>query len=451
MASLIKNKIGRWSLQFGSAKRRTIGLGRKSVTAAQSIKVHVEHLYASSLSGNAAPAATSAWLGTIDEKLKRQLARCGLIGPLAAPSTTEIGAFAEAYIAGRTDVKPRTILNLRRVKANLVEFFDVNRDLRTINKGEANDWVRHLRLKLGGPTVAGRVKKARQIFRDAIDRKLIDVNPFAGIKLPGQANAARNRYILASDVQKVIDACPDAEWRLIFAMARFAGLRMPSELFPLRWIDLDWSKNQMVIHSPKTEHHENRDKRTIPIFPAIKPYLLDCLALAEVGSADIIVRHRGENLRTQAERIIAKAGIKQWPRLFQNLRASCETDLATIHPIHVVCEWIGNTQLIAMKHYLKVTDEDFARAAKSAAVQCGLMIPTLAANVENAINNAVFANHIAPTGREHVEKTLGNLRDQEKALQETLQSVMDELPRARTGFIRLLQSAVAQASAGRAE
>jgi hypothetical protein len=33
--------------------------------------------------------------------------------------------------------------------------------------------------------------------------------------------------------------------------------------------------------------------------------------------------------------------------------------------MHVVCSWIGNTQAVAAEHYLQVTDEHFARAAKS--------------------------------------------------------------------------------------
>ena len=35
-----------------------------------------------------------------------------------------------------------------------------------------------------------------------------------------------------------------------------------------------------------------------------------------------------------------------------------------IQPIHVVCQWIGNSQAVATKRYLQVTDEHFAEAAK---------------------------------------------------------------------------------------
>ena len=35
--------------------------------------------------------------------------------------------------------------------------------------------------------------------------------------------------------------------------------------------------------------------------------------------------------------------------------------------LHVVCAWIGNSQTIAARHYLQVTDADFDQAAQPAA------------------------------------------------------------------------------------
>lgn len=88
---------------------------------------------------------------------------------------------------------------------------------------------------------------------------------------------------------------------------------------------------------------------------------------AEPGSEFVITRYRdtNANLRTQLMRIIRRAQLKPWPRLFQNLRSSRETELAERWPLHVVCAWIGNSQLVAAKHYLQVTEDHFAGATKS--------------------------------------------------------------------------------------
>jgi hypothetical protein len=87
--------------------------------------------------------------------------------------------------------------------------------------------------------------------------------------------------------------------------------------------------------------------------------------------SEVLTLRWADVLRTQLLRIIKRAGLAPWTKAFRNLRASRETELVASFPIHVVCAWIGNSQRIAVKHYLTVTEADFAqatgRAAESAA------------------------------------------------------------------------------------
>jgi integrase len=71
----------------------------------------------------------------------------------------------------------------------------------------------------------------------------------------------------------VLEHCPDAEWRLIFALCRFGGLRSPSELLCLEWPDVLWDRDRIRVHSPKKEGDEHGGDRFIPIFPELRPYL----------------------------------------------------------------------------------------------------------------------------------------------------------------------------------
>jgi len=109
------------------------------------------------------------------------------------------------------------------------------------------------------------------------------------------------------------------------------------------------------------------------LFPELRLELQKVADKVNLGSvtplsAPIITRYRdrNSNLRTQLERIIRKAALKLWPKLFQNLRATRETELAEEFPIHVVCDWICNTQAVATKHYLQTTNEHFTRATEKA-------------------------------------------------------------------------------------
>jgi integrase len=161
-------------------------------------------------------------------------------------------------------------------------------------------------------------------------------------------------------------------------LSRYGGLRCPSEVLSLRRTDVDWVSERITVTAPKTEHHAGKGSRVIPLFPELKPILLRAFELAPSG-ADYVVHAdyrqaaltssgwRNCNLRTQFERIVKRAGLKPWPRLFHAMRASRETELAADYPIHVVTAWLGNTPRIAMKHYLQVTDADFERASQDGA------------------------------------------------------------------------------------
>ena len=165
------------------------------------------------------------------------------------------------------------------------------------------------------------------------------------VKAASQVNKKREYYVTREEIEKIIAACPDAEWRLIVALARYGGLRTPSETFALTWHGVDWERGRIRIESPKTACHEGKDSREIPMFPELRPYLEAVFDQAETGTVFVISKHRlgSMNLRTQLERIMARAGVAGWPRLFQNMRASRETELAQEYPLHVVTAWIGNS------------------------------------------------------------------------------------------------------------
>ena len=109
--------------------------------------------------------------------------------------------------------------------------------------------------------------------------------------------------------------------------------------------------------------------RVIPRFPELLPYLEKTLDQAEPGAVYVVSRYRGtnSNLRTQLERIIKRASVSKWSRLFQNLRASRQTELENEFPSHVVCTWMGNSESFARRHYLQVTDAHFRKAVDGGA------------------------------------------------------------------------------------
>ena len=209
------------------------------------------------------------------------------------------------------------------------------------------------------------MRVARTIFNSAVRWGLIPSSPFADLRAGSQSNPDRAFYVSTDVIQAVLEACPDDQWRAIVALCRYAGLRCPSEVRLLRWGDVNWDRGRLTVRSPKTAGHEGHAVRVVPIALELRPILQDLFDRAEVGVEAIVPRLRDSsmNLRTHFQRIIARAGVKPWPRLFQNMRASCETDWVERFPAHVVAGWLGHSPLIAARHYLQTRDAHFDMAA----------------------------------------------------------------------------------------
>lgn len=389
MASLIQDKNGTYRVQVLTAdgQRVTIRLGRIGRRGqAESAKDHIEHLHAANRYGQAVPEATMRWVAGLTDKVHGRLAKARLVDPRQGPVT--LGTLLDRYFADLS-VKKATAVIYGHTRRCLIAHFGASRGLATITEADADDFRRYLReearlvmvvqrkdgrnpatvfwkkVGLARATVGKRVGVARQMFKQGVRWKMLAQNPFADVKGGQQVNKAREQFITREETQAIIDACPGAQWRLIVALARYGGLRCPSEVLRLTWAEVLWSRNRIWVPSPKTEHHAGRDHRMIPLYPELRPYLLEVFEAAEPGTERVITEYpvTTPNLRTQLHRIMRRAGMVPGPKMWQNMRSSRETELAERWPIHLVCAWMGNTKAVAQEHYLQIRDTDFDRAA----------------------------------------------------------------------------------------
>lgn len=371
MASASKDKRGRWRVEFfvpTCPKRKTLRLGIVSQRVAEEIKGKIERIVASQKAGLTLDEATEAWVSRLPEHLRQKLVALQVIGDAGRRVRSTLAGFIDDYLTARTDLEPGTQSNLRAARIWLEEYFGATREMDSITAGEAELYRAWLGTTggLAENTIRGVCRKSRQFFRSAFRQRLIRENPFAGMKRLTDLASPKSRqfYVTRALAERVLAICPDDEWRLIFALARYGGLRCPSELVPLAWADIDWKKGQFLVHDIKNKRHEGRETRTVPLFPELRPFLEACYRAKDRHPTKVIKRVRctKNNLRTQMTRILKRAEIKVWPKLFQNLRSSRESELIKAHCIEVACEWIGNTPAVAAKHYLQITDEDIARA-----------------------------------------------------------------------------------------
>jgi len=371
MASIGNDKNGQKRILFvgGDRKRHTIRLGKVAKRIAETAKFHIENLVAAKAAGHSPDLETAKWLGGLSDEIHRRIVKTGLVEPReASRAVVTLGDHLDGYVESRADIKERTRLNWGQSIRILKEFFGADRELGSITEGDADDFKQWMLRKYAPATVSRDIVRARQFFKAAARKRLISANPFEGVKGGKQSNPARKCFVPAEAIEQVIEACPNSQWRLIFAFSRYGGLRIPSELQELEWSDVNWEKSRITIKVPKKAHIEGHETRVIPIFEELRPHLEKAFGEAEEGAVLVVPKARETgNLRTHAKRILRKAGVAEWPKLFQNLRASRETELMQTHPAHVVLAWIGHTAAVAQSHYLQVTDADFDKATGKAA------------------------------------------------------------------------------------
>ncbi|TWU21807.1 tyrosine-type recombinase/integrase [Bythopirellula polymerisocia] len=375
-------------------RRRSIRLGDRTKKAADTIKSRIEDLVSVSISGCAPSNDTAQWLSTLGEDMATKLAKAGFQTYVPRRDSAKLGEFLSSFIAARKiESAASTITNFEQVKRCLVDHFGADRDLRTITEADADDWRMTLIEKYAEATMSKLVKRARQIFKTALRRGLVGMNPFAEVKTGSEQNDARQHFIDHDTIEKVISASPDFEWKLIIALARYGGVRTPSETLALKWGDIDWENDRMTVPSQKTKK-QGKPWRVVPLFPELRPYLSEAFDQAADGTEFVINRYRdrSSNLRTQFCRIIKKAGVTIWPRLFQNLRASRETELANEYPLHVVTAWLGNTPKVATKHYLQVTDDHFRKAAAGMGATVGAVSDCQGVNCTHSCTHSQSEN-----------------------------------------------------------
>ena len=371
MASIIRQKTDsgiRYSIQLSPGenyKRPKIALGKVTRKEAQVVQTHIENLLKNCKTGAIISLSTQDWLMNLPEPLRDRLEKLGLVEAGGSKDKTTLSGWIDGYIKGRRDVKPSTKTAMTQATVDLYEFWGRDGLVVDFTQHDAENFrIYLLGKKLAESTVRRRCKYAKQFFAAAIKKRILSENPFDAVPVAGRISTDRQRFISQDEIGKVIEACPNAQWRLIFAMSRYGGLRIPSELFGLTWDDIIWDKKRFVIHSPKTEHIEGKATRTCPLFPELEPYLLEVFEQSETGQHKVITEYdeKNKNLRTTATKIIQNAGVTVWPKLFQNLRSSRETELVEKFPIHVVTAWLGNSPDVAHKHYLQTHEEHFKKA-----------------------------------------------------------------------------------------
>ena len=167
-----------------------------------------------------------------------------------------------------------------------------------------------------------------------------------------RTNDERQYYVERSIINEVLSGCTDDFERLIIVLARYGGLRIPSEIRKLRYGD--FTDTLIKIHKDT-----KTGARDVPLFREVKEVFG---RLPSNGSPNDLI-FSGILLKdwgpwTILANIIERIGLTRWPKLFVNLRSSCITDLADMGYSEKTLDAIfGNSTEVRKAHYIQLQKE----------------------------------------------------------------------------------------------
>jgi integrase len=210
-------------------------------------------------------------------------------GSLRVARKTTLRQAAEAWLAG---AKTGIVRNRSgdRFKPSVLRSYEQSLDLHILEdlgglpldelrRSHLQDLADEMIAKGSSPsTVANAINPLRAIYRRAIERDELAINPTTGLRLPA-IRSKRANVVEPETAAKMLSALKPED-RVIYATAFYAGLRV-GELQALRWDDIDLAGGTIRIErawdrvegaqDPKTRH----SRRTVPMVPLLRDELLE--------------------------------------------------------------------------------------------------------------------------------------------------------------------------------
>jgi integrase len=221
-------------------------------------------------------------------------------GKLRAPARITVHQAAEEWMTG---ARAGTIPNRKgdAYKPSALRGYERSLKLRVLpalghfrlselHRADVQDFAdRLLGEGLSPSTIQNTLDPIRVIFRRAVHRDFVAVDPTEGLELR-RANGRRDRIVAPDDAARLLAALPDSE-RALWATALYAGLRR-GELRGLRWSDINLEDREIRVRrgwddeEGEIEGKTDAANRTVPILAVLRPVLAaHKLATGRTGDA----------------------------------------------------------------------------------------------------------------------------------------------------------------------
>lgn len=344
-------------------ERYVVWVGKLTARQAREYERHVGSVVDSFKVGASPEPETLKWFETAPERIREKFVSWGMLPALnrrmVTPEQRTVAGWTQLYIDENTNNR-RTTNNYQQARTWLLKQVDGKRDIATVTKGDLQRWQKSMAKQLALSSRNKHLQRVKTMFSGAVDDGLLSASPAAGLKQEKstkRVDRSRQFFVDGKMTSQVLKHLPDTNWKLIFCLMRFQGLRR-HEVFALDWKHIDWETGELTVPvETKTGW------RVLPIFPETMPYLRDRQELAKKGEKVVAWEGSEESLTERLRRLVDGIRGECWPKVCQQLRSTRRTELQEEFPNHVVNEWLGHDSTTADKHYLQVTPEHLERAA----------------------------------------------------------------------------------------
>lgn len=155
---------------------------------------------------------------------------------------------------------------------------------------------------LAPSTVRNAIDPLRAIYRRAIQRDEVAINPTTSLDLPA-SRKKRDRIATPTEARALLEALPASE-RATWATAFYAGLRR-GELRALRCMDVDLGRSEISVarswdqHEGPIDPKSDASARTIPLLAVLRDFLDEHLLATGRSGGDLVLG------RTAADAFVA--------------------------------------------------------------------------------------------------------------------------------------------------
>jgi len=252
-------------------------------------------------------------------------------GQLRSPTTITVRTAADELLAGMRDgsiptrsgarYKPSAVRSY--AEALRLRLLPVVGDARLsdVRRADVQDLADRLTAEgLSASTVQNTLDPLRVIYRRAIRRDLVAIDPTKGLELR-RPDGRRERIAAPEEARELLDALP-VEDRALWATALYAGLRR-GELRALRFSDVDLDARVIRVERGWDQEEGEQDgkskaaRRTVPIIGRLAPLLAAHKLAASRDDDALVFGVTGEQAfdpSTVRRHALAAWGWKQAPR-----------------------------------------------------------------------------------------------------------------------------------------